>query len=697
MQNSKLTQILKRFPLPLRISIPSILILGGAVLGILSFNREIQETYKKTEQNYDNYVRISAGQTSRILEYLYRRSDIEDASTTIVSQLGSDPNLNVVMVMDENNQVQLSNNYQLIEQTANQTPAISYLDKFPGVRNKLAGEILFSDDRNQLVAIYPVLLEVLPNELRPSRVGILFFEYDLIRAKKEAYNDALIRSLLFNSTLTIFCLVLWFFFEITLTRRASLLVTTTNKLAKGDLKARARLSGSDELVQISVAFDNMATEIEKNANLLQQQANQLQKELNERIQAEIKLRDINQKLSLTNEELARATRLKDQFLSTMSHELRTPLNGILGMAEVLQMSDLGGIQNEKQLGQLKIITDCGHHLLQLINDILDVTKLEAEEVKLNCHLLSIHEVCESSLQFIKSMAFKKRIDIHLYAPPNLPPINLDKRWMRQAFINLLNNAVKFTAEGGQVSFSITFEQSHPLPHSPYALRIAIKDNGIGIAPENLDKLFQPFVQIDSNLNRKYEGTGLGLTLVKKIIDLHQGTIGVSSELGVGSCFTIDLPCHELPPQVPAVPQTHLLTSIPSSGSGHSEKSTIVLLIEDNRVNIVTMSRYLKVKGYQVLVAEDGQKALEMAELENPDLILISMNIPVLNGFDVIQQIRQKNSALAQIPIIALTSLTMPDEGEKCLQAGANKYLSKPIQFNLLTTTMEELFTNPLMH
>jgi PAS domain S-box-containing protein len=255
------------------------------------------------------------------------------------------------------------------------------------------------------------------------------------------------------------------------------------------------------------------------------------------------MRDISERkkheeeLEQTNAELIRAIRLKDEFLATMSHELRTPLNAILGMTEALQ-DEIFGVVNEKQLKALGTVERSGNHLLELINDILDVSKITLGQIELDYQNTAIIPLCQQSLEFIKPQAVKKSIQIESKLPIDLPDLSLDERRIRQVLINLLNNAVKFTPEGG----CITLEVIHPnIIEAQNYLQINVRDTGIGISPENLNRVFEPFIQIDSSLNRKYEGTGLGLALVKRIVELHQGEVTLTSELGVGSCFAIALP------------------------------------------------------------------------------------------------------------------------------------------------------------
>ncbi|MBE9228667.1 GAF domain-containing protein [Phormidium sp. LEGE 05292] len=466
--------------------------------------------------------------------------------------------------------------------------------------------------------------------------------------------------------------------------------------------------------------------LESEAQILQQIANQLaiaiqqanlfeqlQLELVERQQAEQQLVESNQQLAISNQELARATRLKDEFLANMSHELRTPLNAILGMTEGLQDKIFGSV-NAQQIKALEIIKSSGSHLLELINDILDVAKIESGQLELDCIPTAVTSLCQSSLTFIKQLALKKHIHVEMKLPLNLPDLLVDERRIRQVLINLLNNAVKFTPEGGHITLEVschtqkedgemgkpemggnTLPTSLP-PHLPTSslsqsyLRITIADTGIGIAKENIHKLFQPFVQIDSALNRQYTGTGLGLTLVKRLVELHGGQVSVTSEPGVGSCFTIDLPyttSHypSAEPEIPPEPSIEPKLLEP-------EGSPLILLAEDNEANISTISSYLTAIGYRVIVAKNGSEAIAFVQSENPDLILMDIQMPEMDGLEAIRQIRS-NPNLVNVPIIALTALAMMGDRDRCLAAGANDYLTKPVQIKQLVMTIQQLLAS----
>lgn len=397
-----------------------------------------------------------------------------------------------------------------------------------------------------------------------------------------------------------------------------------------------------------------------------------------------KRRQAEEQLSYTNEQLIRATRLKDEFLANMSHELRTPLNAILGMTEALQDEVFGDI-NDKQQRALDTIERSGTHLLALINDILDVAKIESGQIELDCSPTSISYLCESSLAFVRQQALKKSIHLHLDLPAHLSPVILDERRIRQVLINLLNNAVKFTLEGGEIHLIVT-EVASPSCEEISDICFAVQDTGIGISSENIQKLFQPFVQIDSALNRQYEGTGLGLALVKRIVELHQGNVALTSEVGVGSCFSFTLPYRTA---IASGSRSSSSTLSPVKSTSNYNISPVILVAEDNEASINSLASYLTAKGYQLLVAKNGIEAVKLAISERPDMILMDIQMPGMDGLEATQLIRQ-NPDLERVPILALTALAMEGDRDRCLAAGATDYLSKPVKLRELVQRIERM-------
>ena len=411
-------------------------------------------------------------------------------------------------------------------------------------------------------------------------------------------------------------------------------------------------------------------------------------DISDRKQAEIRLK-------LANQELLRATKLKDEFLANMSHELRTPLNAILGLSESLLEEILGSL-NEKQLKAIATVESSGEHLLSLINDILDLSKVSSGMMTLDIEAVSVKSLCDTSLVFINQQAFQKNVQIDSHIPPHINNINIDERRIKQVLINLLTNSVKFTPSGGKVSLLVaigignTWQGKAIIPQrlqntNSWMIVFQVVDTGIGIASKDLRLLFQPFVQVDSALNRQYEGTGLGLALVKQIVELHGGQVIAESGVGQGSRFTVALP-YEITTS-DAIASASISPTL-SSLSVNPDNAPLILLAEDNEANIHTFSSYLTALNYRVIIARDGEEAVAMAKANSPDIIIMDTQMPTMDGLEATKQIRL-DPDLTNIPIIALTALAMEGDRERCLDAGANEYLSKPIKLKQLANAIQQ--------
>ena len=389
-------------------------------------------------------------------------------------------------------------------------------------------------------------------------------------------------------------------------------------------------------------------------------------------------------LRLANSEMKRAMRMKDEFLANMSHELRTPLNAILGLSESL-LEQTPGPVNEKQLKYLGTINESGRHLLELINDILDLAKIESGQIKLDPGRVNINTVCETSLRMIKQLAQKKNQTVEVEVEKDIGHVWADERRLKQMMVNLLSNAVKFTPEGGQLGLKVGVN------YHEAQLLITIWDHGIGIREQDLKRLFQPFVQLDSSLSRESSGTGLGLALVAEMARLHGGSVSVSSQPGQGSQFTIILPWD---PAITSdtLDKLKITGKIPIFKNNVDDKQTI-LLVEDTDSVVLMLRDYLELSGYKVEIARDGLEGVSKAIALRPDLILMDVQMPGLDGLEATRRIR-KESGLKNTPIIALTALAMPSDRERCLEAGMNDYFSKPINLRELVKTMQRHLPNP---
>ncbi len=525
------------------------------------------------------------------------------------------------------------------------------------------------------------------------------------------------------------------------------------------------------------------------------------------IQADKILRSSEEMLRQANAELERAIRMKDEFLASMSHELRTPLTGILGLSEALQYETYGPL-NERQRHSLELIESGGRHLLELITDILDISKIEAGRLDLQIETGSLNEICQSSLHLVKGLQQKKSLQVGYTISPADILITGDQRRIKQALVNLLSNAIKFTPEGGSLGLEVSAEAAATGDEAAGFVRLVVWDTGIGIRAEDLKNLFQPFIQLDSKLSRQYTGTGLGLALVKRLVELHHGRVEVESTPGQGSRFTIylpwrpqpkvekkeietdGLPCRalvvendpnqaellahylqilgsgstwlpdgsdllaqaracgpdvvlinqslpgrsgwdllvelkrsELAGQMPVIitSQTEERTKAALLGADgfltwpitlrdlrgalelarqagaqaanppQPESGLLVMVVDDSEVNNQMVVDFLSMRGLRVASAASGFEFLEKVPQVRPDVILMDIQMPGMDGLEAIRRLRSHADAeVAALPVIAITALAMPGDRERCLQAGANAYLSKPVHLAQLLELVQKM-------
>ncbi len=422
-------------------------------------------------------------------------------------------------------------------------------------------------------------------------------------------------------------------------------------------------------------------------------------DITDRVQAEKSLVKINHQLKAAIKEIQimahqadSANRAKSEFLANMSHELRTPLNAILGLAEAL-LDRVRGPLNERQQSSLRTIESSGRHLLALINDVLDLARIEAGRMEIEREWTSAREVCEASLALVQERAAAHHLSLELHLADPEARLHADPRLLKQILVNLLGNAVKFTPDGGRIRLEV-----EPVARQE-ALRFAVTDSGIGIAAEEMQRLFQPFVQLDAGLDRKHAGTGLGLALMRRLAELHGGSVAVESTLGRGSRFSVLLPVGSAPSgTAPGESEQDssaapVRQGVPVAGAQPSDESSKecmrILLAEDNEANIEAVRSYLEDLGFEVAVARDGLETLRLAEISPPDVVIMDIQMPNLDGLEATRRLREMPE-FSRLPIIALTALAMPGDRERCLEAGADIYLSKPVGMKHLVDTLHRL-------
>ena len=400
-----------------------------------------------------------------------------------------------------------------------------------------------------------------------------------------------------------------------------------------------------------------------------------------------RLADQERHLKEKNEALSRAARLKDEFLSSMSHELRTPLNAVIGMSESLIEGTYGDLDQE-QCRALGLIESSGRHLLELINDILDLSRIEADRLELDLAEVDVTAVCRVAVAMVGPAAQKKDLTLRTMLDGDVTRVRADERRLTQILVNLLSNAVKFTPDGGAVTLSVTGQPRQGL------LELAVSDTGIGIAAEDLPRLFQRFSQLDSSLARKHNGTGLGLVLTKRMAMLHGGDVAVESTPGRGSTFTVTLPWTTGPRAAAPVPTAALPADAPApEGPAADAAARHLLIVDDNPGNLRVVADFLRARGYRVDLAGSATEGIAMARATRPALILMDVQMPTTDGLEATRQIRL-HPALAGTPVVALTSLAMKGDRERCLAAGMDDYISKPVKLTELLATLEQRLVAP---
>jgi signal transduction histidine kinase/ActR/RegA family two-component response regulator len=376
-----------------------------------------------------------------------------------------------------------------------------------------------------------------------------------------------------------------------------------------------------------------------------------------------------------------AMRAKSEFLANMSHEIRTPMNGIIGTLSLLQDSGI----TEDQRDNFDTIRSCGESLLQLVNDILDLSKIEAGKLTLEQIPFSAEALVRDALAVVSPAARAKGLKVFRKCDPDLPPAVMgDPLRLRQVLLNLLSNAVKFTGQG-----SVGVELSAvKRGGDSVELQFKVSDTGIGISPEAQKSVFEPFTQADSSTTRRYGGTGLGLTISRGLIALMNGRLQMESQLGSGTCFRIFVTL-----RTAAGPAN--LRRPAQEGVRRAKRRLRILLAEDNAVNQKVAVRLLEKMGHQVEVAVDGERAVAAVSLGIYDLVLMDCQMPVMDGYAATRAIRRLNLR-HRLPIVAMTANAMPEDRRRCLEAGMDDYLSKPICTAQLYSAIEAASSGIIM-
>lgn len=457
---------------------------------------------------------------------------------------------------------------------------------------------------------------------------------------------------------------------------------TRHFASQNDIEVKAHKRYNDEIGSLADSVNEMLETIRLRDESLRKANSNLEQTVEKRTRD---LNERNQSLKKAIEAASAAAKAKSDFLATTSHELRTPLNPIIGYVDRL----LGKTHDLESLRELEIIKQSAELLLRLIDDILDFSRVERGDIRLQKDDINLQKCCSDVIYLMRSEANNKELDLEFkfvfpedYAKDKAVIFETDGGRLKQVVLNLIGNAIKFT-DKGKITITTRIEKSDS---DLGKLHLSVEDTGIGINPKDLDKLFKPFSQVDGSLSREYKGMGLGLAISRAFIHAMGGVINCSSVEGKGSTFWFEIPI-VLKGQIE---QTEpIISTFEHAAFSHDNQS--ILIVDDERVNRELGASMIRSLGYNVVCAKDGLEALDLSGEHEFSLILMDIRMPRMDGFSTAKAIRERLQKNSTTPIIAVSAHITPEDEERCLEVGINDYLQKPLKMEILNEYLRKWF------